>query len=172
MTFSFFARTQKYLYIILTVMLLAGISFRVDAAKDGFTVVIDPGHGGNDHGAIDNKAREKDINLAVGKRLGELLRKKQKDIDVVFTRDDDTFVSLQGRADIANKAKGDLFISIHTNSVDAKNKNRTTVAGASVYTLGNHKDDANMGGARRENSVIELEDGYKQKYSCFDPSKD
>ncbi|MDE6329961.1 MAG: N-acetylmuramoyl-L-alanine amidase [Muribaculaceae bacterium] len=172
MKFSFFARTQKYLYIILTVMLLAGISFRVDAAKDGFTVVIDPGHGGNDHGAIDNKAREKDINLAVGKRLGELLRKKQKDIDVVFTRDDDTFVSLQGRADIANKAKGDLFISIHTNSVDAKNKNRTTVAGASVYTLGNHKDDANMGVARRENSVIELEDGYKQKYSGFDPSKD
>lgn len=141
-------------------------------AKNDFVVVIDPGHGGRDHGAIDNDAREKDINLAVATRLGELIEKKMKDTDVVFTRDDDTFISLQGRADVANKAKGNLFISIHTNSVDAKNKNRANVAGASVYTLGNHKDDANMGVARRENAVIELENGYQQKYSGFDPNKD
>lgn len=147
-------------------------SGHVAFAKNDFVVVIDPGHGGKDHGAIDNDAREKDINLTVAKRLGELIEKKMKDTDVVFTRDDDTFISLQGRADVANKAKGNLFISIHTNSVDAKNKNRANVAGASVYTLGNHKDDANMGVARRENAVIELENGYQQKYSGFDPNKD
>ncbi len=139
---------------------------------DDFVVIIDPGHGGKDHGAIDNNAREKDINLAVALRLGELIEKKLKDTDVIFTRNNDTFVSLQGRADIANKAKGNLFISIHTNSVDTKNKNRSTVAGASVYTLGPHKDGANMDIARRENSVIELENGYHQKYSGFDPNKD
>ena len=157
-------------------VIVAGCCFSAEAKSSkktsDYVVVIDPGHGGKDHGAIDNNAREKDINLAVAKRLGELIEKKLKNTDVVFTREDDTFVSLQGRADIANKAKGNLFISIHTNSVDAKNKNRTTVAGASVYTLGNHKDDANMSIARRENAVIELENGYQQKYSGFDPNKD
>ena len=141
-------------------------------ANTDFTVVLDPGHGGHDHGAIDNNAKEKDINLSVALKVGELLKKKMKDTKVVFTRDDDTFVSLQGRAEIANKSKADLFVSIHTNSVDAKNKNRSTVAGASVYTQGPHKDEANMGVARRENSVIELENGYEQKYCGFDPNKD
>ena len=141
------------------------------ASPKDFTVVLDAGHGGKDIGATDNGAREKDINLAVALKVGELVKKKLKNTNVVFTRDDDTFVSLQGRADIANKAKADLFISIHTNSVDAKNKNRRTVAGASVYTQGPHKDDANMSVARRENSVIELENGYEQKYAGFDPSK-
>lgn len=140
--------------------------------KDKFTVVIDPGHGGKDFGAIDNNAREKDINLQVALKVGELVNKKLKDTKVIFTRDDDTFLSLQERANVANNAKADFFISIHTNSVDAKNKNRTSVCGASVYTQGIHKDDANMEVARRENAVIELENGYEQKYSGFDPSKD
>ncbi len=164
--------------LILCVMAFCGILYfgaaraLAAASKDKFVVILDPGHGGHDHGACDNKAKEKNINLAVALKVGELCRKKLKDTDVVFTRDDDTFVSLQGRADIANKAKGDLFVSIHTNSVDAKNKNRRSVAGASVYTQGPHKDDANLGVARRENSVIELENGYQQKYSGFDPLKD
>ncbi|MBD5419299.1 MAG: hypothetical protein HDR48_04615 [Bacteroides sp.] len=158
-------------------LLFAGAAFALSAtveAKDNdqFTVVLDPGHGGHDHGAIDNGAKEKDINLAVALKVGELCRKKLKDTKIVFTRDDDTFISLQKRADIANYAKADFFISIHTNSVDAKNKNRATVAGASVYTQGPHKDDANLEIARRENSVIELENGYEQKYSGFDPNRD
>lgn len=147
------------------------VSFNV-SAKSEFVVVIDPGHGGKDTGAVDNNALEKEINLAVSKRLGELIEKKLSDTKVILTRSTDKFISLQERAEIANKGKGNLFISIHTNSVDTNNKNRATVAGASVYTLGNHKDDANMGVARRENSVIELENGYKQKYSGFDPNKD
>lgn len=161
------------IFAISSILFLAGfLNFSALAAQKEFVVVIDAGHGGKDHGAIDNNAREKDINLAVALRLGDLIEKKIKNSEVVFTRDNDSFVSLQGRADIANKAKGDLFISIHTNSVDASNKNRASIEGASVYTLGVQKDDANMSVARRENSVIELESGSGSKYSGFDPNKD
>lgn len=142
------------------------------AKQKEFTVVIDAGHGGHDHGAVDNNAREKDINLAVTRKLAALINKKMKNVNVVLTRDDDTFVSLQERANIANRNKGDLFISIHTNSVDKSNPNRTKVSGASVYALGPQKDANNLKVAQRENSVIELESNYHQKYSGFDPSKD
>lgn len=137
-----------------------------------FTVVIDAGHGGHDHGAIDNGATEKSINLGVAKKFAALVKKKMKDVKVVMTRDDDTFISLQERANIANRNKGNLFISIHTNSVDKSNPNRKTVSGTSVYALGPQKDANNLKVAQRENSVIELEDNYHQKYSGFDPSKD
>ncbi|MBD5171837.1 MAG: hypothetical protein HDT02_01250 [Bacteroidales bacterium] len=142
------------------------------SADNKFTVVIDAGHGGHDHGAIDNGAKEKDINLGVAKKLNELIRKNLKDVKTVMTREGDTFVSLQERANIANRNHGNLFISIHTNSVDKSNPNRKRVNGTSVYALGLHKDADNLKVARRENSVIELESGYEQKYSGFDPSKD
>ena len=89
-----------------------------------------------------------------------------------MTRDNDTYLTLQQRADKANKAKANLFVSIHTNSVDKSNKNRRKVEGSSVYVLGLHKDANNMAVARRENSVIELEENFEERYSGFDPSKD
>lgn len=137
-----------------------------------FTVVIDAGHGGHDHGAVDNGVREKDINLGVAQKFAALVKKKMKNVKVVMTRDDDTFISLQERANIANRNKGNLFISIHTNSVDKSNPNRRKVRGTSVYALGPQKDANNLKVAQRENSVIELEDNYHQKYSGFDPAKD
>lgn len=137
-----------------------------------FTVVIDAGHGGKDHGAVDNGAREKDINLGIAKKFAELIKKKMKNVKVVMTRDDDTFISLQQRADIANRNKGDIFISIHTNSADKSNPNRKKASGTSVYALGPQKNADNLKVAQRENSVIELESNYHQKYSGFDPSKD
>lgn len=137
-----------------------------------FVVCIDPGHGGNDTGACDNGIKEKDINLGVALQLKEDINRRLKDVKVIMTRTDDRFVTLQGRADIANKNKADLFISIHTNSVDLKNPNRKSVAGTSVYALGLHKDKDNLNVAKRENSVIELEKGHNEKYSGFDPSKD
>lgn len=144
-----------------------------NTAKKEFVVVLDAGHGGHDVGATDHGAREKDINLSVVLKAGEMIEKKLKNTRVVYTRDDDSFVSLQGRADIANKSKADLFISVHTNSVDRSNRNRANIEGASVYALGLHKDDNNMSVARRENSVIELEGkDFEQKYSGFDPNKD
>ena len=140
--------------------------------KQEFIVVIDAGHGGNDVGAADNGIREKDVNLGVAKRLAEMLGKKRKAVKVVMTRDKDEFISLQERANIANRNHGDLFISIHTNSVDKKNSNRKKVRGSSVYALGLHKDADNLRVAQRENSVIEYEKNYEQKYSGFDPKKD
>lgn len=150
--------------------MITGFSLPVMAQK--YTVVIDAGHGGKDPGACDNDVREKDINLAVAKKVAEKLRKKRKDIKVILTRDQDKYLSLQQRADIANKNKADLFISIHTNSVDAKNPNRTKLEGASTYTLGLHKDNENKQVAQRENQVIKLDKDLNEDYSGFDPDDD
>lgn len=143
-----------------------------EKSKDQITIVLDPGHGGKDFGAVENGAKEKEINLAVAKKLRSLIEKKLKDVKVVMTRTTDVYLTLQERADVANDAEGDLFMSIHVNSVDKKNTKRKSVRGSTVYVLGLHRDQDNMKVAMRENSVIELEDDYKEKYSGFDPSKD
>lgn len=135
-------------------------------------IVLDPGHGGKDYGACENGAREKDINLAVAKKLRSLIDEELKNVEVVMTRSTDTYLTLQQRADVANEAGGDLFMSIHVNSIDKKSRHRKSVCGSSVYVLGLHRDSDNMKVAMRENSVIELESDYKEKYSGFDPSKD
>ncbi|WP_290142192.1 N-acetylmuramoyl-L-alanine amidase family protein, partial [Muribaculum intestinale] len=95
---------------------------------------------------------------------------KYSGLKVVMTRSTDVFLSLQQRADVANKAHGDLFVSVHVNSVDKRSKNRNTVKGASVYTLGLHRSNANFEVAKRENSVIELEPDYSATYQGFDPN--
>lgn len=156
---------KKY---VLTVLVMAEAFVGVSAKS--FTVVIDAGHGGKDVGAVGDFAKEKDINLGVALKVGEQIKKEHKDVVVVYTRDDDTFVSLQGRADIANKAKGDLFISIHTNSVDRRSKTRYTVCGSETYTLGLHRTKENLDVAKRENAVIELEDDYTTVYKGFNPN--
>ncbi|MCH5239565.1 MAG: N-acetylmuramoyl-L-alanine amidase [Muribaculaceae bacterium] len=164
------------LYIWIIVLLFSVLSLeRAEAKAAGekkFTVVIDAGHGGKDIGATDNGVMEKNINLKVAKQLESLIKKRMKEVDVVMTRTSDTYLTLQQRADKANKSQGDLFISIHTNSADRKNKNRKNLEGSSVYTLGLHKDENNLEVAMRENSVIELEQDYQEKYSGFDPMKD
>lgn len=157
--------------ILLAFFILLPVS-SYGAPKKKFTVVIDAGHGGNDFGAIENGVNEKDVNLAVALKLGEMIQKKLKDTEVVYTRNTDKFISLQNRADIANKAKGDLFISIHCNSVDRSNKNRSNVLGASTYVLGHHKDADNLAVAKRENSVIELDANDKAHFSGFDATQD
>lgn len=162
---------RYYITLFITLISLLFCSSGVLAKEGDFTIVIDAGHGGHDTGAMDNGAREKDINLGVALALGNMIKKNLPDVKVVYTRSDDTFKTLQQRADIANNAKGNLFVSIHTNSVDKKSANRSSVAGASVYTLGLHKDDNNMSVARRENSVIELESD-RESYQGFDPNKD
>ena len=138
-------------------------------ATSDFIVVLDPGHGGKDYGAVGKKTNEKTINLKVAKLVAESLRKTDG-VKVVMTRDDDTFLSLQERANVANRAHGDLFISIHVNSVDKRNRNRSTIAGASVYTLGLHRTAENLEVAKRENAVIVLEPDYSTTYSGFDPN--
>ncbi len=139
--------------------------FALNAQHSSFVLVIDPGHGGSDPGALGRIAKEKDINLSVALRLGELIEKTHKDVKVFYTRKTDTFLSLQERADFANEKKADFFISIHTNSAKAK-----SAYGIETFTLGLAKSEANLEVAMRENSVILLEEDYKTKYKGFDPS--
>ena len=134
-------------------------------AKD-FVVVIDAGHGGHDSGAVGKTAKEKNINLKVALKLGKLIENKCNDVKVVYTRKTDVFVNLNRRAEIANEAKADLFISVHTNAL----ANNHTARGASTWTLGLARSDANLEVAKRENAVILYEDDYKSRYAGFDPN--
>ena len=134
-----------------------------------YTVVIDPGHGGRDVGALGLRAKEKDINLKVALALGNLIKANYPGIKVVYTRNNDTFVELGRRAQIANKVKADLFISIHTNSTASGTKG-TKAQGTETYTLGMHRAADNLAVAKRENSVIALESNFEEKYEGFDPN--
>ena len=137
------------------------------------TVVIDAGHGGKDAGAVskDKKTYEKTFTLSIAGKLAEIIKKEYPDVKVVMTRSTDKFVELRDRASIANKAGGQLFISIHINSAWSTSPN-----GYSVHILGqssNKNRDLfayNMDVVKRENSVILLEDDYSTKYQGFDPS--
>lgn len=153
------------------IMPLPGSSVRANtkAATKDFVVVIDAGHGDHDAGALGQVTNEKSINLGVARKLGKMLSAR-KGFKVVYTRNSDRFVTLQGRCDIANKAGGDLFVSIHTNSLDKKSPKRTTIKGASVYTLGLKRSDENLAVAMRENSVMKLENDYSTTYAGFDPT--
>lgn len=168
-------KIRRFLSFIILISAIVMACFPADAKKtseDRITIVLDPGHGGKDFGAVENGAKEKDINLAVAKKLRSLIEKHLKDVEVVMTRSTDVYLTLQERADVANDADGDLFMSIHVNSIDRKTRGRNKTHGSSVYVLGLHRDQDNMKVAMRENSVIELESDYKEKYSGFDPSKD
>ena len=158
--------------IILRIVIFVSTIFIVPFALSSavFTVVIDPGHGGKDTGALGRSIYEKDINLAVSLELGKLIERNLKDIKVIYTRNSDTYKQLQERAEIANQAKGDLFISIHCNSVSKKNKRRNSISGATTYVLGLHKSQENLEVAMRENSVIEQEPDYTVTYKGFDPN--
>lgn len=146
------------------------VAFGVEAKQ--FVVVIDPGHGGKDYGAVGAVTNEKTINLNVAKKFGEKIRKSygEDEVKIVYTRDKDVFIALNDRAKIANDAKGDLFISIHVNSIDKRNKRRATIAGTEVYTCGLHRTESNLEVAKRENAVMYLEEDYSQKYQGFDPT--
>lgn len=150
----------KFLFAVLFLAI-----FGFDAYSRPFVLVIDAGHGGHDPGAVGKISKEKDINLRVALAFGNLVKKKCPEVKLVYTRDRDVFIPLSKRADIANNAKADLFVSIHTNAVDG---NKTAV-GASTWTLGLARTDANLEVAKRENSVILYEDDYKQKYAGFNP---
>ena len=124
-----------------------------------YTLVIDAGHGGKDPGAQSRTAKEKNINLAVALAFGKLVEQNCPDVKVVYTRKTDVFVELDERANIANRAKADLFISIHTNATAGK----IGPQGTETYTLGMHRAADNLAVAKRENSVITLESNYEQK---------
>jgi len=128
------------------------------------TIVIDAGHGGKDPGCHGKKNKEKEITLSVALELARLIKAYQKDVKVILTRDDDTFVELNDRAGIANKNHADVFISIHCNSEPSKH-----IEGTETYCMGLHTSEGNLEVAKRENSVITLEKNYLEKYDGFNP---
>lgn len=153
-----------WLSFVLLMGLIPGYA-HMAAAKD-FVVVLDAGHGGHDAGAVGRISKEKNINLKVALEVGRMLERNCPDVRVVYTRKTDKFIPLHGRADIANHAKADLFVSIHTNSLP-KGK---IARGTETYTLGLHRTKENLAVAQKENSVILIESDYKQRYAGFNPN--
>ena len=129
-------------------------------------VVIDAGHGGKDSGAVGAISKEKDVALKIAIELGRIVKENLKDIQVIYTRSRDEFVELERRAQIANKSGADMFISIHCNAVP---RNQDLIFGTETYVMGLHTSQANFEVAKRENSVLLLEDNYQEVYEGFDP---
>lgn len=133
-----------------------------------FVLVIDAGHGGKDNGASGKISKEKNINLEIALAFGRMVENNCPDVKVVYTRKTDVFVTLQGRANIANRHKANLFISIHTNSMPP---GVTAPFGTETYTVGMHSGKENLAVAKRENSVIMQESNYRAIYQNFDPNR-
>ena len=131
------------------------------------TVIIDAGHGGKDPGTHGVSSREKDVALKIAQELGRIIKEYLKDVKVIYTRSDDTFIELEQRANIANKAGADVFISIHCNAVP---RNTEKIYGTETYVMGLHTSKANFEVAKRENSVILMEKNNKEVYEGFDPN--
>jgi len=167
-------RTPRVLkYVLFLAVLLAAGGSALAQAQQGRdphrirTVVLDAGHGGKDPGNLGTgryKTTEKHVSLNVAKLVGKYLNETYPDIKVVYTREDDRFIELMERTQIANRAKADVFISIHCNANDNKDPH-----GCETYVMGLHKTEANMRVAQKENAAILLEDGHELKYDGYDP---
>ena len=146
-------------------LMLFGLLALPLAADPTYTLVLDAGHGGKDPGAVGKFSYEKDLNLALVLKVGELINAQYPDVKVVYTRNSDVFIPLQTRADIANKSNADLFISIHANASENK-----ASKGVETFILGTEKMEKNLDVAMRENAVMKLESDYKTTYQGFDPN--
>lgn len=151
--------------ILFSLLLISVVASGSDNKNEkGWVIVIDAGHGGKDPGARGSFSQEKDIVLAVALKTGEYIEQNIKNVTVIYTRKNDTFIELKERANIANKNNADLFISIHANWAKSKNVN-----GAETYIMGIAKDEANLEVAKKENEVMLLENDFSTKYEGFDP---
>ncbi len=164
----------KLKYLLVSVIFL--LTYEVSASKidppdeKKFVIMIDPGHGGRDSGTPGTgryKTTEKDIALDVSLALGKMLEDELSYVDVIYTRTKDIFPTLKSRPVAANRNDADLFISVHCNAQPGR---KGTAYGSETYVLGLHKTDANLEVAKRENSVIFLEEDYEETYQGFDPN--
>lgn len=151
---------RKIIHILLAALLALPLM-----AEKPYTLVLDAGHGGKDPGAVGKFSKEKDLNLKLVLAVGKQINEQYPDVNVVYTRSTDVFIPLQKRADIANKANADLFISIHTNSAEKKEPR-----GVETFILGTDRMEANLDVAMRENAVMKLESDYQTTYQGFDPN--
>ncbi len=148
--------------------LLFASSIQAQEKDNGYkirTIVIDPGHGGMDPGSAGKQATEKEVVLAIALKLGKYIENNMPDIRIIYTRKSDEFIPLYQRAEIANSNKADLFISIHANGTT-----NPMVSGTETLVLGLHRSGENFEVAKKENSVILLEDDYNTRYEGFDPN--
>lgn len=158
---------KEYVLALILVM-LCGMHSEIQAknySKKKFTIVIDPGHGGHDPGAIYQNIKEKNVVLNIAVKLGRYIDEEMPDANIVFTRNTDVFIPLHERAEKAIVNKADLFLSIHANSCPTPN-----VSGTETFVLGMHKTEENLEVAKKENSVILVEDDYSTRYQGFDPN--
>ncbi|MEI7510466.1 MAG: N-acetylmuramoyl-L-alanine amidase [Flavobacterium sp.] len=154
---------NKLKYILVIGIFIS--STLVFSQSNKFKVTLDAGHGDHDFGAVYNGHIEKNINLGITLKVGKILE-KYPNIEVIYTRKTDVFIDLVERANIANRADANIFVSIHCNA------NKNTVAdGTETYVMGMSKNASNLEAAKRENSVITLEKDYKKKYQGYDPNK-
>ena len=158
--------SRKLLFLLGFLIIASLSSLKIQAQDKTFTVVIDPGHGGKDSGTTGTKRykdkNEKDIVLGIALKIEKMMKKEMPQTKLVFTRKKDVFIPLKKRGEIANKAKADLFVSIHANAASYK------ASGTETYVLGVHRNKTNLNVAKRENDVILLEKDYEKHYS-YDP---
>lgn len=157
-----FSIKTGYINFFLVVFLFFGVFFTSSAQER--IVVIDAGHGGKDPGTLGQNSKEKDIALSIALKVGNYLSNNTEKIKVIYTRKTDTFIPLYQRARIANRAKADLFISIHVNWIANK-----SIVGTETYVMELHKSDKNLEIVKTENSVILYEKNYKNQYFGFEP---
>ncbi|MEP1035144.1 N-acetylmuramoyl-L-alanine amidase [Ekhidna sp.] len=136
-------------------------------------IVIDPGHGGKDPGTLGSYTKEKDVALQVALKVGDYVKKYISDVEIIFTRKDDTFIELEKRSEMANNHNADLFVSIHANSLPKTTPltRKKSIKGSEVYVMGAQNTDRALEVAQRENSVILLEEDYQKNYD-FDPQSE
>jgi len=155
-----------YLLLALFTSNVSGFQASNVTESETFKIVIDPGHGGRHPGTSGKYTKEKDIVLIVALKVGEYLKENLKDIEVIFTRTKDIYVDLKERAILANNLEADLFVSIHANAMPAGNEH---IRGTETFVMGMKNTERNFEVAKRENSVILLEENYEEKYEGFDP---
>ena len=159
---------MKRIILVFVILIVSGINFQFCPPQDPYkikVVVIDAGHGGHDPGAVGKHSKEKNIALAIALKTGKYITDNFKDVKVIYTRDTDVFIKLWRRAQIANQAHADLFISIHCNSNDSPKP-----YGTETWVMGLHKSKANLAVAQKENAAILLESDHQEKYDNFNPN--
>ncbi|TDN89397.1 N-acetylmuramoyl-L-alanine amidase [Salegentibacter sp. 24] len=154
---------KLFVFFLIFLVSLSSLSAACEKPRDRFVVVLDAGHGGKDPGNMGNGFKEKEIALNIILKIGEALEKKEG-IEVIYTRDSDVFIPLDKRAKIANDANADLFVSVHCNSHNSQ------AYGTETFVLGLHKTQENFEVAKKENSVIFLEEDYEVTYGGFNPN--